>query len=200
MIGSLAGLAGWWATTTIGALPGAFLTVATGVMITGALHEDGLADTFDGLGAVGNREAILAAMKDSRVGVFGVTALVLAICLKASLLTTLPTDRYVLVAGVAGALSRAAAVTVMKIFPPATATGLAATLSPALSVPSVALTALIGVGAAAFLGWPHAAAGLLGWASGLLVAWWAWRRIGGVTGDILGAVVVISELGVLALA
>lgn len=198
LIGSLAGVAGWWATKKIGALPAAFLAVAIGVMITGALHEDGLADTFDGLGAGGDRETILAVMKDSRVGVFGVTALVLAIGLKASLLTALPADRYVLIAGVAGAVSRASAVTMMKVFPPAASIGLAATLSPALSSPMVALTALIGVGAAASLGWPNAAGALLGWASGLLVALWSWRLIGGVTGDTLGAVVVISELGVLA--
>ncbi|HJQ95624.1 MAG TPA: adenosylcobinamide-GDP ribazoletransferase, partial [Acidimicrobiia bacterium] len=55
LIGSLAGVAGWWARTKIGALPAAFLTVAIGVMITGALHEDGLADTFDGLGAGGDK-------------------------------------------------------------------------------------------------------------------------------------------------
>jgi adenosylcobinamide-GDP ribazoletransferase len=151
------------------------------------------------LGAGGDREAILAVMKDSRVGVFGVTALILAIGLKASLLTALPADRYVLIAGVAGAVSRASAVTMMKVFPPAGSIGLAATLSPALSNPVVALTALIGVGAAASLGWPGAAGALLGWASGLLVALWSWRLIGGVTGDTLGAIVVVSELGVLAL-
>lgn len=198
LIGALAGVAGWWASTRIGELPAAFLTVAIALMITGALHEDGLADTFDGLGAGGDREEILAVMKDSRVGVFGAIALVLAIGLKVSLLAAIPADRYVLVSGVAGAVSRASAVTIMKVFPPATSKGLAASLSPALSVPLVVLTALIGTMAAAFLGWPNAAGGLLGWASGLLMAFWAWRRIGGLTGDTLGAVAVISELGVLA--
>ena len=198
LICALAGVAGGWASTRIGELPAAFLTVAIALMITGALHEDGLADTFDGLGAGGDREAILAVMKDSRVGVFGALALVLAIGLKVSLLAAIPADRYVLVSGVAGAVSRASAVTIMKVFPPATSKGLAASLSPALSVPLVVLTALIGTMAAAFLGWPNAAGGLLGWASGLLMAFWAWRRIGGLTGDTLGAVAVISELGVLA--
>lgn len=198
LIGGSAGVAGWWASPRIGALPAAFLTVAIGLMITGALHEDGLADTFDGLGAGGDREAILAVMKDPRLGVFGAIALVLAIGLKVSLLAAIPADRYVLVSGVAGAVSRASAVTMMKVFPPATSKGLAATLSPNLSLPLVVLTASIGAVAAAFLGWPNAAGGLFGWASGLLIALWASRRIGGLTGDTLGAVAVISELGVLA--
>ncbi|MGH8958452.1 MAG: adenosylcobinamide-GDP ribazoletransferase, partial [Acidimicrobiia bacterium] len=148
----------------------------------------------------GERSTILEVMKDSRVGVYGVAALVLAIGLKASLLTTLPDGRFVLVATVAAAVSRACAVTMMKLFPPAKNTGLVADLSPSLSSPLALITALLGVGAAALLGWPQAISALVGWVAGFLVGWWAWRRIGGLTGDVVGAMVVVSELGVLTLA
>lgn len=200
LVGGLAGLAGWWARGAIGDFPSAFLTVAIGLLITGALHEDGLADTFDGLGAGGGRSAILEVMQDSRVGVYGVAALILAIGLKASLLMTLPDDRFVLVAAVAAAVSRAWAVTMMKVFPPAKESGLVADLSTSLSSTRALIAALVGAGAAALLGWPQALAALVGWTAALLIGLWARRRIGGLTGDVVGAMVVVSELGVLTLA
>lgn len=200
LVGGLAGLAGWWARGAIGVSASAFLTVAVGLLITGALHEDGLADTFDGLGAGGGRSAMLEVMADSRVGVYGVAALILAVGLKASLLAALLDDRLVLVTCVAAGVSRACAVTMMKVFPPAKDSGLVADLSRSLSSSRALVTALVGAGVAVLLGWPQALAALVGWTAALLVGLWARRRIGGLTGDVVGAMVVVSELGVLTLA
>ncbi|WP_017762236.1 adenosylcobinamide-GDP ribazoletransferase, partial [Pseudacidovorax intermedius] len=80
----LAGLRG-----PMGALAAAVLATAVTVWATGGFHEDGLADTADGLGGSSQRERALEIMKDSRIGSFGALALVLALGLKAALLATL---------------------------------------------------------------------------------------------------------------
>ena len=67
----------------------AILSTATVIYLTGALHEDGLADLSDGLGGTANREHALAIMKDSRIGSFGALALLLAVFLKVALLVAL---------------------------------------------------------------------------------------------------------------
>ena len=76
-IAQLIGLGDW---------PAALLAVLAGLLLTGALHEDGLADTVDGLAGGHNRERKLAIMRDSRVGSFGVLALVLSVGLRAAAL------------------------------------------------------------------------------------------------------------------
>ena len=68
------------------------LSTALTVLLTGAFHEDGLADTFDGLGGGATRERALEIMKDSRIGTFGVAALVLTLLIKIAALSALPVD------------------------------------------------------------------------------------------------------------
>jgi len=83
-------LAGWrWGASPLGALLAAVLGTAATVWLTGAFHEDGLADTADGLGGSATRERALAIMKDSRIGSHGVVTLVLALLLKVALLALL---------------------------------------------------------------------------------------------------------------
>ena len=94
LIGLLVGLASagvFWSASQVwgGALP-ALLAIAVGVLITGAFHEDGLADTFDGLGGGGTPERRLEIMKDSRIGTYGALGLGLVLALKAAALTDLP--------------------------------------------------------------------------------------------------------------
>jgi adenosylcobinamide-GDP ribazoletransferase len=191
----VAGLALW-----LGFTPGvvAGLVLALGAVLTGGLHEDGLSDTADGLFGGWTRERRLEIMKDSRVGSYGVLALVLVTLLRWSALTTILAagSPWVLVA--VGALSRAPMALVMSALPNARATG----LSHATGRPSgrVALIGAALAGAIAFLfaGWgtiPMLA--LVAVTSGLL-ARSAQARIGGQTGDILGATQQLAEAAALA--
>lgn len=99
-----------------GALP-VLLAIAAGVLITGAFHEDGLADTFDGLGGGQTRERRLEIMKDSRIGAFGALGLGLTLAIKIAALGELSawTGAFALVAAHAG--GRAAAVIAMRVLP-----------------------------------------------------------------------------------
>jgi adenosylcobinamide-GDP ribazoletransferase len=74
------------ATRPAGPLTAAVVTVALGILLTGAMHEDGLADTADALGGGASRERVFAILKDSRVGSYGALSLVLTVLLRVSLL------------------------------------------------------------------------------------------------------------------
>lgn len=196
-VGALAGGVGLAAEPLLGAAPATVLALATLVLVTGALHQDGLADCADGLGVRGDRERRLAVMRDSQIGTFGMLALLGWGLL---LLTTLaPLDDadalFALIA--AGALGRAAALVHAVATPPARREGLGAgfavRLTPlALGVATAAAAALLAVGPAR---------GLLAIAAAALVAAasvvWARRAVGGRTGDTLGATIALAELAVI---
>ena len=95
----------------------ALLAVATGVLITGAFHEDGLADSCDGLGGGQTRERRLEIMKDSRIGTFGALGLGLVIALKVAALAALPVWTGALALVGVHAAGRAAAVVAMRCLP-----------------------------------------------------------------------------------
>ena len=83
IVGALVGAFGalaFWGAALVGLHPfvAGVLAVAATLLVTGALHEDGLADTADGFGAGGSRERKLEIMRDSRIGTYGVVALVLS--------------------------------------------------------------------------------------------------------------------------
>lgn len=82
IVGGISFLAFWVSNWLWGASMGALLALAVGVWITGAFHEDGLADTFDGFGGGWSKEKILEIMKDSRIGTFGVLALIFLMLFK----------------------------------------------------------------------------------------------------------------------
>jgi len=111
-------------------LVGGALVLALQVAMTGALHEDGLADTADGLGAHGDRERALKIMKDSRIGVFGAIALVIALLLRAACFAALVANGHPLGAALAvlglAAASRAAMVWHWQALGPARKDGVAA--------------------------------------------------------------------------
>jgi adenosylcobinamide-GDP ribazoletransferase len=178
--------------------PGATIALATTIWLSGALHEDGLADFADGLGGGRTREDKLRIMRDPRVGSYGAVALVLALLLRAGALAALAAPGAVGSALVtAAAVSRGVLPVVMAGLPLARADGLAAAAGrphPLRVAAAVAVAALIAV---VLLG-PAAPAALLAAAAGALaVALLARRQIGGYTGDVLGAVQQIAEIGVL---
>lgn len=173
----------------------AILAVAAALILTGALHEDGLADSADGLGGA-TREARLAIMKDSRLGTYGVLALVLVLALRVAALTVMPVWIAAVTLIAAHAASRLAAVAVMGRTSYAGDRGAAKIVhAPAGPRPGeVALAVLIGL--APLLALPAGravAAALLAAGVGIVVAVRLCRGLGGYTGDVLGAVVASVE-------
>lgn len=174
---------------------------ATG-LATGALHEDGLADTADGLGGGRTAEDRLRIMRDSHIGAFGVLALVFSIGLRTAALATLGTPWLAAAALIAGgAGSRAILGLVMRRLDPARPDGLAA----AAGRPSEegALTAAtIGAGfALVFLGiGTGVVAAAAAAVAAAAVGQYARRGIGGYTGDVLGATQQATEVAILLVA
>jgi adenosylcobinamide-GDP ribazoletransferase len=199
-----AGLAaGIGAAASVAGLPSgvvAGLILLTLVLATGALHEDGLADSADGLFGGQTRERRLEILRDSRIGSYGVVALILALGLRWQALTALA-DRPTLLLGVlltAAAVSRAAMAGVAWALPPARPDG----LSVATGRPPVAAVVLACVLsfwlALGFAGWAAAlAATLAAVVAAAVVARAAQARIGGQTGDILGASQMVAECAIL---
>jgi adenosylcobinamide-GDP ribazoletransferase len=196
-IGAIAGIAFLTAQLLrLGDWPAALLGVLAGLALTGALHEDGLADTADGFFGGQDREQRLAIMNDSRHGTFGVLAIVLSVLLRAAALAEIgePVQGgLALIASHAG--SRAALPLAMRTLPPARAEGLgAAAGTPRMALAAAALVIGTAITLAALgPGRGVLAIGLAGSALfGLGVA--ARRRIGGYTGDVLGAFQQIGEI------
>ena len=109
----------------LSAASAALLALAATVWVTGALHEDGLADTFDGLGGGRDRARKLAIMHDSRIGSYGALALLFSVGLRASALVAIAVPWTVLAAMVAaGSLSRVVAPVLAALLPPARTDGL----------------------------------------------------------------------------
>ncbi|MDR5652858.1 adenosylcobinamide-GDP ribazoletransferase [Ruixingdingia sedimenti] len=171
----------------------ALLALAAGMAITGALHEDGLADLADGFGGGRTRERKLEIMRDSRIGSYGVLALILSVGLRAGALAAAPDAGAGALALVAvGTASRAPLAAVMAALPPARAEGLAAAAG-APSVPVWALSVALGLGALLALPAPGLSLAALALAV-LAMAWLTRRQIGGHTGDSLGATQQAGEV------
>jgi adenosylcobinamide-GDP ribazoletransferase len=177
------------------------LAMAATLLVTGAFHEDGLADSADGLGGGGaDRAKVLAIMQDPRVGSFGVVALVLALALKFQLLAALPAERFAVVSIAAHMASRCSALWVMVRLPylredgPSKSRSMAARLSVAAwtfaALTTVPALAALGLGMALAVLVTAVAAG--GVAVGLLR-----RGLGGWVGDTLGAAQQCTELAIL---
>src|SRR5690242_3375373 len=166
----------------------AVLALVLGALLTGALHLDGLADTAD---ALGSRERALEIMRDPRIGSFGAIALVLDLLAKSGALAALlEHGRLVLVALVAGALSRAVAAPLALALPYARAErGLLGRLAPAPVAASTALTVALAV---VLLGARGAIMAAAAAGPALLVGASCRRRLGGYTGDTLGAAIELT--------
>jgi len=180
------------------ALLAAALAAAATVVATGALHEDGLADTADGFGAGGDRERKLAIMRDSRIGTYGVIALVLALTMRIAAIAAFADGEEGIAALIAcQAMSRAFMAAAMHYEPLARGDGLAAsagrptqsTMAWALGLGALITVLLAGLDGIAAL----AAGAAVAW----IVAAVARRQIGGITGDVLGAVQQATEIAML---
>lgn len=180
-------------------LAAALLAVAAGFWVTGGLHEDGLADTADGLGAVASRARRLEIMRDSRVGTFGAVALVLSFGLRAIALSEIEAGAAALAALVAAhGLSRALFLPAMMLLVPARADGLSGRL-PAPRRGEALMAIALGLGLTVLALGPAVglacvvATAIVGTAVILI----ARAKLGGYTGDVLGALQQVGEMTLL---
>ena len=181
----------------------AFLALGLQVMLTGALHEDGLSDTADGIGGGRDRESALVIMKDSRIGSYGAVALILSFAIRGSAMAVLgavlaPAQAGIALIGIA-ALSRAAMVWHWSLLPSARSDGVAASAgmpegtATSLALFSGALICLVLTGGATSF-----VEGVVVIAASGLACWGATRyvdaKIGGHTGDTIGASQQLTEM------
>jgi len=200
IVGVLTGVVFWIAMASgLPTMAVIIIAIAFQVLTTGGLHEDGLADVADGIGGGNTIQQKLEIMRDSRIGSYGVLALILFITLKAALLMA-PVDIsdtvYLWISAMV--LSRAVLPMVMVVFNPARGDGLGA--GAGKPTPANAGWALLwgGVLSGFLLPWGLAITTIItACLCGFLIAAWAKKQIGGYTGDVLGAVVSMVELTIL---
>ncbi len=203
LIGLLSGSVFYLASLIWAGLVPALLAVIASMIVTGALHEDGLADTADAFGGGWTREQRLAIMKDSRLGTYGVLALGLGVALRVCALATLPPSIavFALIAIHAGARFAPVMVLATQTYAgdPVTAkTSYASTKLPMSEARHAFLWTLLAMipillirPLALFIGL------MFGAALSLALTLYSRKAIGGYSGDVLGAVVQVFEIGCL---
>ena len=171
---------------------GPLLIVIAMALITGGLHEDGLADVFDAVRANRPREKMLLILKDSRIGAHGALALVASFTFRWQALAMMQGDAWFRLPAAYG-ISRGAMVLLAASAPPA-GEGLGRMFIESLPRSAALLVALQVLGLCALTGWPTALWLLCANAVALAVLrHWFITRLGGVTGDCLGAMCQVSE-------
>jgi len=178
----------------------AALAVATTVLLTGALHEDGLADAADAWGGATTREQALRILRDPQHGTYGVLAIALSVVVRVAALASLTPTAALTVLPAVHSVSRGVLPPMLWVSRPARRDGLASELASQVSgragLVTVVVTLAIG-GLLLSLGIIPAALVAAGVAA--LVGSLAMRRIGGITGDVLGAAQQLVEIGLLVL-
>lgn len=199
VLGMIAGLAGHVALSF--GLPNeiaALISLATLIMVSGAMHEDGLADTVDGFWGGWDRAVRLEIMHDSRIGTYGVIALALSLAARWMALTLLfSSDGALFALMAAGALSRAMMPVLMYAMPHARNTGLSKSVGRPTRETTM-ITIAISVVIFVILQCDTSLSGII--VAGIFtlgMAAIAHRKIGGQTGDILGATQQICEIAIL---
>ena len=181
----------------------AALAVMLGVLLTGALHEDGLADVADAFGGGWTRTERLRILDDPLHGSYGVAALVGSIVIRVACVTSLgasPAAAFACLVA-AHALARGGAVALMVILPVARPEGLGADHARNLSPRTTWLGILGGIAIAAVAtGWWAGPFVIATAAATAVIGWLGMRKLGGVSGDVLGAAEQIGECLVLATA
>lgn len=194
IVGGLIGLLTWSAYASASALSAppaiaSLLALAVLALLTGALHFDGLADYADGIGGGRDKAHALEIMRDSRVGSYGMLAMIIVVGLWALSVTIVDPGLLAFVG--AAVLSRAGMVALQGLLPLARSDGMARTAAGRNRVAQVVVAA---VAVVALLFWPVPLGVCI-----VLVAvtgWLAKRKIGGQTGDVLGAAQLLSETAI----
>jgi len=181
-----------------GAPVATILAVAAMVAVTGALHEDGLADSADGLWGGADPAGRLAIMRDSRLGTYGIVALVTVLALRTALLLPLGLADFARASVCGHVLGRASALVVARALPPAAA-GSGAEIAGPLGRGEMLAAAVVVAAALAGAAGPWAPVPLAaGLAACLACVRLFRRRLGGFTGDSLGAANQLVELAAVA--
>lgn len=202
VVGLLIGFVVGIITKTIGDLTspllGASCGVVTGILITGAFHEDGLADVADAFVGGWTPDERLKILKDPRHGTYGVVALVGSILVRTLALGSIPSGSVIIASVTAHGISRASALSLMLGSKPARSSGLGADyvrkIRPVAGWTSVLLslvltTLLVGYRSTTFIT-------LASIALTLMINLWARSKISGVSGDVLGTTQQINEIAV----
>jgi adenosylcobinamide-GDP ribazoletransferase len=176
----------------------ALVLVVYFVLITGCLHEDGLADTADGFGGGRDKDQILIILKDSRIGSYGATALVVSLLARYLLLASLPLEHFAAYVISAHVLCRWSSLPLSYFLAPAREQdGQGFRIAQRTSISSLAIGSIFSFGVVIFALRRAAVAPIL---AALLVVilsgWFYYRRIGGVTGDCFGATNQLAEIAV----
>jgi len=178
----------------------AVLVVALWAGLTGGVHLDGLGDALDGLGGGWDRDEALAIMRDAGVGAYGVTGIALVLALKLAALLSLPDDLLWRALILAPVLGRLAPLLLARFCPPARTEGaghaFALTVGTSGLVMAAAVAALVSFGLVGVWGTLLLATATAG--AGAFAAYLR-RRLGGLTGDCLGALVEVTEAAMLVL-
>jgi adenosylcobinamide-GDP ribazoletransferase len=175
----------------------AVLVLIVQILFTGGLHLDGLMDSCDGLFGGTSRERKLEIMRDSRVGSFGVLGGACTLLFKFAALVTLADSNYLLPLAllIVLPLARWAMVLTVYVFPSARAAGLGADFRQTVTRPRLLLATIVSLVVVLAVGrLPGLAAWFGGGLAALLVGAWATRVLGGLTGDIYGAIEEVAEM------
>lgn len=198
VIGVISGvvwLIGFWLFTSVLAV---LFSMAASILLTGALHEDGFADCCDGLGGGKTREQALDIMRDSRIGAYGFIGLAMLLAIKAASLVALPAVFWVLLAG--HATSRASMVVVIATSHYARSEGAGRALAGQMDVRGMQLAVALGAASLIPLLLVLPVGFVFFGVFGLALAHVVMRtvfesKLGGYTGDCLGAVQQVGEVG-----
>ncbi|MEM6985042.1 MAG: adenosylcobinamide-GDP ribazoletransferase [Pseudomonadota bacterium] len=195
LVGGLSGATFWLVASYSTAAVGAVCAVIVAVLLTGALHEDALADTADGIGGGRDQAQTLAIMRDSTIGSYGAVALILAMALRIALLTALGIEHAIGALVLAHSLARASVLPLMAKLRYLRESGVGSPFVAAFPTGTLAVCAALVLIIVGFLD------GVIALIVAATVAacslLYFQRRLGGITGDGFGAVIIVVELAVL---
>jgi adenosylcobinamide-GDP ribazoletransferase len=168
------------------------------VIITGAFHEDGLADTADGFGGGSNRDQVLVILKDSRIGSYGATALILSLLARYLLLMELPAEHFAVYVICAHVVCRWSSLLLSYFLPPAREQdGQGARIAKLTPLSSLIIGSVFSIAVVVIaLHWLSIAPLVSMLVVTGLSGWFYYRKIGGVTGDCFGATNQLTEIAV----
>lgn len=198
LVGGCAALVFWATRVPFGEAPAVLLSMAATILLTGAFHEDGLADVCDGFGGGWNRQQVLTIMKDSRLGTYGAVGLALVLAIKFFALRGLPWTWVATVLVVAHVVSRFFPVVIIfaGTYAREDLTSKVKPLATQLTLPGLLLAAFFALPALALQLVPAVISVVAASVMTLYLARLFHRRLGGYTGDCLGSVQQLTEVTV----
>lgn len=203
LIGIAVAIIYWITSLALPPIAAALISTGVGLLITGAFHEDGLADTFDGIGGAHDRQRALEIMKDSRIGTFGTLALLIVIGTKVAAIASMPNNTAIAALVIAHSLSRSAIVLTITTSKYASKQGLgsifANRLNPTNLIVAMTISAIPMIIATLTLSlaMPTIIFAICGAIAGyILIRLYYQPKLHGYTGDTLGATQQTVELGI----